>query len=663
MLDTGVIRPSGSPFSSPVLLVKKKDGTWRFCVDYRALNEATVKDKHPIPVIDELLDELTGATYFSKIDLRAGYHQIRMEEEDIPKTAFRTHDGHYEFLVMPFGLTNAPATFQRCMNDLFREHLRDFVLVFFDDILVYSRDLCQHEQHLRRVLQILRDNQLYAKRSKCSFGQSSVGYLGHIVTREGGYGSIAAPLTRLLKKGGFEWTDTALRAFERLKAAMLSAPVLALPDFSQTFVVETDASDMGVGAVLSQGGHPIAFMSKALTHRARPLSTYEKELLAIVLAVEKWRPYLLGRRFVVRTDHSSLRYMLSQRVSTPTQQRWLAKLLGYDFVIEYKKGTENSAADSLSRLTEHLCTLSAITTDLWDRLTREQDSDDSTRLLKVSTAHHPQTDGQSEVVNRTLETYLRCYAGDRPSSWAKHLSWAEWSYNTSLHSSTGKTPHEALYGYPPPSIPHYEEGTAADEEMDYLLRDRDQLLRDLHVHIARAQNRMSQVYNQGRQDREFAVGDLVWLKRLPLRQRSLLGQPYSKLLPKFYGPFRVLQRIGKAAYRLALPASAQVHPVFHVTRLKPHRGEPPEQIEQLPPQEPVPRRILRHRQARRHGRVVREALVEWEGADGGASWEELIEHFSPSKRRIFGVKVSVDSLKCWLSSHQVSAPSNDRILR
>jgi hypothetical protein len=386
MLESGIIRNSTSPYSSPVILVKKHDGSWRLCIDYRALNQNTVKDKFPIPVIDELLDELHGACCFSKLDLRSGYHQIRMCTEDIPKTAFRTHQGHYEFLVMPFGLTNAPSTFQSLMNEIFKQHLCKFVLVFFDDILVYSKSWEEHWQHVRKVLSILRSHMLYAKKEKCQFGQDHIKYLGHVISTKGvavdtdkvqamvdwpkpktlkalrgflgltgyyrkfiqGYGKIAAPLTSLLKKDSFLWNPEAERAFEKLKQVMTQTPVLALPDFTKPFIVECDASGTGIGGVLMQEQNPIAFMSQALHGKNLAMSTYDKEMLALVLAVQKWRPYLMGQQFIVRTDHKSLKYLWEQRIISIAQQRWLTKLMGYDFIIEYKRGNENLVADALS---------------------------------------------------------------------------------------------------------------------------------------------------------------------------------------------------------------------------------------------------------------------------------------------------------------------------
>lgn len=398
MIAAGIITPSMSPFASPVLLVQKKDGSWRFCVDYRRLNELTIRNVFPMPVIDELLDELAGAKIFSKLDLRAGYHQIRMLPSDEHKTAFKTHQGHYQFRVMPFGLCNAPATFQCVMNSVLQPCLRRSVLVFMDDILVYSPSLETHMEHLREVLCLLRDAQLFVKLNKCSFACASLEYLGHIISGEGvatdprktqamvdwplpttvtelrgflgltgyyrkfvrNYGIIAKPLTMLLKKKGFVWDAKATEAFEALKLAMTSTPVLQLPDFQKQFTVETDACHTGIGAVLMQDHHPLAFLSKPLSAQHQEMSIYEKEFLALIMAVERWRPYLQRGEFIVKTDHHSLSFLERQELQSPLQKKAMARLMGLQFKIVYRQGAENHAADALSRI-GHLMAIQACT--------------------------------------------------------------------------------------------------------------------------------------------------------------------------------------------------------------------------------------------------------------------------------------------------------------
>ena len=325
LIKSGFIRPSKSPFGAPILFVKKKDGTMRMCVDYRALNEITIKNKYPLPRVDELFDRLQGAQYFSKIDLRSGYHQIRIDDQDIPKTAFRTRYGHFEFLVLPFGLTNAPATFMHLMHETFRSYLDDFVIVFLDDILIYSKTLDDHERHVRKVLDILREQKLYAKESKCELFKEEVEFLGHIVGRSGirmmedkvkavrewptptkatdvrsflgtaGYyrrfikdfSAIAASLTDLTKDYvKFNWNKEQQDAFDSLKSCIVKGPVLILPDPNLPFVVHTDASGFAIGAVLQQdqgkGLQPIAFLSKKMLDAETRYPVHEQELLAIM---------------------------------------------------------------------------------------------------------------------------------------------------------------------------------------------------------------------------------------------------------------------------------------------------------------------------------------------------------------------------------------------
>jgi hypothetical protein len=674
------------------------------------------------------LDELSGTQFFTKLDLCSGYHQIHMKEEDIRKTAFRTHEGHYEFLFMPFGLCNAPSTFQSLMNRVFCPFLHHFVLVFFDDILIYRKTWTDHLAHVDQILHLLSQHQLFLKQSKCAFGALEVEYLGHLADKHSvrvdlksieamqdwphpktlkilcgflgltgyyhkfvkNYGKIVAPLTALLKNNYFTWTPAAAQAFQTLKMAMCTTPVLALPDFTKTFVLEFDASGKGIGVVLMQEGGPLAFTSKQLSERNLGKSIYEKKMLAIMHVVYLWRPYLLGQRFQIKTDHQSLKYFLEQRISSPEQQKWVTKLFGYDYEIIYKKGKDNVVADTLSQKYEYegsFFSLSFIVPDwlqavrqewlhdhkishliqqlqsnspvspgyswlhdelrykgclylskqsklksmvlfelhvtptaghsgftktydrvkrsfLWDGMKQDvrnfvfecdvcqcnkgetvkspgtlqplpippaiwrdmsmdfivglpKSSNKSVIMvvvdrlskyshfcplqhpfiasnvaqffmdqvfklhgmlhsivsnhnptftsnfwqepfklqgtqLHLSTTYHPQADGQTEVVNKCLETYLRCFASEKKNQWAQWLPLAEWWHNTSYHTATHMTPFEAVYGQNPPFVLSYLPGVSKVQAVDQTLTVQEAILHTLKENLFMAQNRMKQ---------------------------------------------------------------------------------------------------------------------------------------------------------------------------
>ncbi|WVZ95213.1 hypothetical protein U9M48_041007, partial [Paspalum notatum var. saurae] len=865
MLSNGLIQKSTSPFSSSVLLVKKKDNSWRFCVDYRQLNAITVKSKYPVPIIEELLDELHGSSWFSKLDLRSGFHQIRMSPGEEYKTAFQTHIGQFEFRVMTFGLTGAPGTFQSAMNSTLAPFLRKFVLVFFDDILIYSKTFADHLNHLELVFQALTQDSWQIKLSKCEFAQRQIHYLGHVISQDGvstdpakieaiiswpspssvkelrsflglaGYyrrfvrhfGVFSRPLTALLKKHAlFIWTTEHDASFAALKQALCKAPVLALPDFTQPFLLETDASGSDVGAVLMQGGHPLAYVSKALGPKSQGLSTYEKEYLAILMAVQHWRQYLGHTEFIISTDQKSLLQLSEQRLHTHWQKKVFSKLLGLNYKIVYKQGTENRAADALSRKPSHTASCAAITTvsphwldevlqgytadthaqDLiakllldptavpsfslsagllrykgriwignnpslqtrllqachdsavgghsgfpvtysrikqlfaWQGLKKavrayvqsclicQKAKPDRARLpgllqplpvpdtawqvismdfveglplsgradcilvvvdfftkyahfvplhhpftapsvaqkflhhvyrlhglpativtdrdkiftshfwrelfrlagvtLNMTSSYHPQSDGQTERLNQTMETYLRCFVNACPSKWINWLSQAEYWYNTSPHSAIGRSPFEALYGYKPRHFGISETDAVTAPDVQSWLQDRSVMTDLIRQHLVRSRHRMKKQADKQRSDRQYKVGDSVLVKVQPYVQTSLARRSNQKLAFKYFGPYEVLACIGTAAYRLKLPSHTTIHPVFHVSQLKPFVSSSSKVLPHLPDDLSLPRvpvRVLQTRAIKKRGAVTDQVLVQWSGWPSElATWEDLI---------------------------------------
>ncbi|KAD2805396.1 hypothetical protein E3N88_38773 [Mikania micrantha] len=699
LLDKGFIRPSISPWGAPVLFVKKKDGSMRMCIDYRKLNKLTVKNRYPVPRIDDLFDQLQGAKWFSKIDLRSGYHQLKVRNEDVEKTAFRTRYGHYEFVVMSFGLTNAPAAFMDLMNWVCRPMLGRSVIVFIDDILVYSKNESDHACHLREVLETLRREKLYAKFSKCAFWLQEVQFLGHVVNADGihvdpskiqAVAKWSPPKTPTevrsflglavnKERSKYEWGDDQERAFQELKVKLTQAPVLALPDGTDNFVVYSDASYSGLGCVLMQRGKVIAYASRQLKVHEVNYPTHDLELAAVVFALKIWRHYLYGVKCTIYTDHKSLKYFFTQKELNMRQRRWLELIKDYDCEILYHPGKANVVADALSRkeyspikvkvmkivVSSEIITqiieaqVEALKEENWKRdrikgqihnldederglktrwgrvwipptcpfksilleeahkskysihpgatkmyrdlrrnywwpgmkrdivkyvekcltcmqvkaehqkpygklqpLTKSAHfipiretyssekmaevyikevvsrhgvpvsivSDRDTRFtshfwrkfqeelgtkLLLSTAYHPQTDGQSERTIQTLEDMLRACIIDFGGSWDDYLPLAEFSYNNSYHSSLGMPPYEMLYGRKCRTPVCWDEVGQREIAEKEVIKVTNAKIDQIRAHLKAAQDRQKSYTDKRRRPIEFQVGDYVLLKVSP----------------------------------------------------------------------------------------------------------------------------------------------------
>lgn len=461
-LAKGFIRPSSSPAGSPILFVKKKDGSLRLCVDYRALNSMTKKDRYPLPLIDDLMMSLRGAKWFSTLDLRGAYNLVRVRPGDEWKTAFRTRYGLYEYLVMPFGLTNAPAVFQRLINEVLREFLGKCAESFIDDLIVYTfKDLVEHITKVYAILETLLKNGLYVKLEKCEFHKTSVHFLGFVVSRDGismddvkvkavldwpapsnvkqlqaflgfanfyrrfikDYSRLTTPLTALTKKDALWcWSDSQQKVFDELKTRFTSAPILAHPDPSRQFVVETDASDFAMGAVLSHLDddgvlRPVAFWSRKFQGAELNWPIYDKELGAIYFAFEQWRAFLIGATHpvLVWTDHKNLEYFTKAQCLSRRQYRWAKEFQDFHFLIAYRPGAQQGKPDALSRRSDYsiseedrktlqtqvvlgpdrFATLSAITT-----VSNEEDADLVERIRSATAADEFATRSDVKEVKR-----------------------------------------------------------------------------------------------------------------------------------------------------------------------------------------------------------------------------------------------------------------------
>ncbi|GBG72943.1 hypothetical protein CBR_g12664 [Chara braunii] len=659
------------------------------CIDYRGLNAITVKNREPLLRIDDLLDRVQGCRYFSKIDLKSGYHQIAIRSEDQHKIAFQTRYGLYEFVVMPFGLCNAPGTFQHAMNQIFHDYLDKFVIVYLDDILISSKAVEEHVAHLDKVLSLSRQHKFKINGEKCEFGRTRVLYLGHEISAEGlkpddakvasicdwprpqsviemrsflgmtgdyrtfvkNYSIVAAPLTDLTRLDTpWEWTDECEAAFRHLKHALTHYEVLKLPDSDKPFIVTTDASQYGIGAVLAQQEgpklRPVEYMSKKMSSQKFAKSTYEKELYAVYKALTHWRHYLLGRFFILRTDHQTLIWMRTQPILSDALKRWIEVIEQYDFDPHYLKGEYNKVVDALSRrpdfsgvlITEFDLT-SNVTQSLVEAYRQDQFMSEIIRRLQ---ANDKKTSAEFELVNGLL--FLEKAGNKRlcvPNSESLRSSFLGECHDATDHFGYKKTTTNLLqrFWWPtmmrdaqlyvetcqvcqrdkprtqaplgllkPLPIPERPGESLSMDFMDTLITcksgmqhifvivdrfstlefaDRyEQKMQQAVEQMQKAQAAMIEYENRHRRHSTFQVGDRVWVKSSELGQEHGISR---KLMPPYFGPWEVLDIVGTdsdgPSYVIRILGHLRTYPAFHASKLTPFEetDQFPSRRSMLPP--------------------------------------------------------------------------------